>query len=89
MIRAEFALGESELGVDWELGPSDRFARYAFDVEVTRALSERERRVLRELVDYLKPAHTHFVELIEPLIEIVPDHWQLGESELDETTLLH
>ncbi len=22
-------LGESELGVDWELGPSDRFARYA------------------------------------------------------------
>ena len=27
-------LGESELGVDWELGPSDRFYRYAFNVEV-------------------------------------------------------
>ena len=25
-----------ELGIDWELGPSDRFARYAFNVEVAR-----------------------------------------------------
>lgn len=82
-------LGESELGVDWELGPSDRFARYAFDVQVERALSPHERELLREIVDYLKPAHTHFVELIEPEPEIVPDHWSLGDSDLDETTLLH
>ena len=82
-------LGESELGVDWELGPSDRFARYAFDVQVARALSDHERAVLREIVEYLKPAHTHFVELIEPEPEVVPDHWELGESDLDETTLLH
>ena len=40
-------LGESLLGVDWVLGPSDRFARYAFNVEVARILTDRERRQLR------------------------------------------
>ena len=56
-------LGESELGVDWILAPSDRFALYAFNVEVERLLSTEERRQLRAIVEYLKPAHTHFVDL--------------------------
>lgn len=82
-------LGESELGVDWELGPSDRFARYAFDVEVDIPLSATERRQIRAIVDYLKPAHTHFVQLIEPMPPAFIDHWELGVSELGETTELH
>jgi phage tail-like protein len=82
-------LGESELGVDWELGPSDRFARYAFDVEVDVPLSDTERRQIRAIVDYLKPAHTHFVDLIEPGVPPTFDHWELGISELGETALLH
>ncbi|MCG8423432.1 MAG: phage tail protein [Proteobacteria bacterium] len=57
-------LGESALGVDWELGPSDRFARYAFSVVVAHPLSETQRRQIRTLVTYLKPAHTYFVDLI-------------------------
>ncbi|GAC1525261.1 MAG: hypothetical protein NVS3B10_24260 [Polyangiales bacterium] len=82
-------LGESELGVDWELGPSDRFARYAFNVVVRRVLSAREQRQLRAIVEYLKPAHTHFVDLVQPLPPIVPDHWEMGVSELGQTTVLH
>lgn len=82
-------LGESELGVDWVLGPSDRFARYAFEVHVDRVLTDVERRHLRAIVQYLKPAHTHFVELIEPLPPAVVDHWILGVSELGESTDLH
>ncbi|MEZ4442334.1 MAG: phage tail protein [Polyangiaceae bacterium] len=82
-------LGESELGVDWELGPSDRFARYAFDVEVDIPLSSTERSQIRAIVDYLKPAHTHFVQLIEPMPPVFIDHWELGSSELGETTELH
>ncbi|MFP2930688.1 hypothetical protein ACLESO_36915 [Pyxidicoccus sp. 3LG] len=82
-------LGESELGVDWVLGPSERFARYAFNVEVERLLSPAERQRLRTLVEYLKPAHTHFVDLVEPLPPVVPEHWELGLSELGETTTLH
>lgn len=82
-------LGESELGIDWVLGPSDRFARYAFNVEVARILADRERRQLRAIVEYLKPAHTHFVDLVEPLPPVVPNHWELGLSDLGETTDLH
>ncbi len=82
-------LGESELGIDWVLGPSDRFARYAFNVEVARILTDRERRQLRAIVEYLKPAHTHFVDLVEPLPPILPNHWELGLSDLGETTDLH
>lgn len=82
-------LGESELGVDWVLGPSERFARYAFNIEVDRLLTLAERQRLRTLVEYLKPAHTHFVDLVEPLPPILPEHWELGLSELGETTTLH
>jgi phage tail-like protein len=89
LAGAALVLGESLLGEDWELGPSDRFARYAFDVRVSRALSEQERRRLRVLVNYLKPAHTHFVDLLEPLPPPVPKHWELGLSDLDDTSLLH
>jgi phage tail-like protein len=82
-------LGESELGVDWELGPSDRFARYAFNVEVDVVLTPVQRRHLRAIVEYLKPAHTHFVDLIEPGPPPAYDHWELGISELGATTDLH
>lgn len=82
-------LGESELGIDWELGPSDLFARYAFDVEVDEPLSDTERNQIRAIVDYLKPAHTHFVDLIEPGVPPTFDHWELGISELGVETELH
>lgn len=82
-------LGESELGVDWELGPSDRFARYAFNVEVDIPLSDSKRRQLRAIVEYMKPAHTHFVDLLEPSAPIDYAHWELGVSELGLSTDLH
>jgi phage tail-like protein len=82
-------LGESELGVDWELGPSDRFARYAFDVEVDVVLTETQRSQIRAIVSFLKPAHTHFLNLIEPTAPPVFDHWELGVSELGAATELH
>lgn len=81
-------LGESELGVDWELGPSDRFARYAFDVAVDVPLTDAERRQIRAIVEYLKPSHTHFVDLIGPTPTPSVHHWALGLSELGVTTEL-
>jgi phage tail-like protein len=82
-------LGESELGIDWELGPSGSFARYAFHVEVSRPLTPLERKQVRALVDLLKPGHTHFLDLLEPVPPPTVDHWELGQSELGETTDLH
>jgi phage tail-like protein len=89
LAATALVLGVSELGVDWELGPSDRFARYAFDVKVGRVLSLTERKHLRAIVNYMKPAHTHFVNLLEPVAPIVPDHWELGVSEVGPETHLH
>jgi phage tail-like protein len=82
-------LGESELGVDWELGPSNRFARYAFDLTVSRVLTEVERTQIRQIVDLMRPAHTHFVDILEPTSSQFVDHWELGLSRLGETTDLH
>ncbi len=82
-------LGESLLGVDWELGPSDQFARYAFSVEVGIPLTEVQRQQIRAIVRYMKPAHTHFIDLIEPIPPIDYDHWELGISELGVTSILH
>lgn len=82
-------LGESELGVDWELGPSSRFARYAFNIEVDIPLTNVQRRQIRNIVDYLRPAHTHFVDLIEPTPPPTFEHWELGISELGTTSDLH
>jgi hypothetical protein len=41
-------------------------ARYAFDVEVDVPLTVTGRRQIRANLDCFKPAHTHFVDLIEP-----------------------
>lgn len=82
-------LGESLLGVDWILGPSGPFSAYAFEVVVPRALKDEERRRLRQIVTYMKPAHTHFVRLVEPAPPIVIDHLELGLSELGENWMLH
>jgi phage tail-like protein len=87
--RTTLILGESLLGVDWELGPSDRHARYSFDLQVGVVLTPEQRSRIRAIVNYLKPAHTHFIDLAEPVPLIIPDHWMIGESELGVTSLLH
>lgn len=43
------------------LGPD----RFAFNVEVARILTNRERRQVRAVVEHPKLAHTHFVDLAE------------------------
>jgi phage tail-like protein len=82
-------LGESLLGEDWVLGPSDAYAAFAFEVVVPRALEAEQRRRLRQIVDYMRPAHTHFARLVEPVIPEQIDHLELGRSELGETWVLH
>jgi phage tail-like protein len=77
-------LGDSRLDLDWVLGPSTPWGRYAFDVEAARTLSDEERRQVHGLVRYLRPAHTHFVTLREPEPPTTADEWTLGESELGQ-----
>lgn len=82
-------LGDSLLGEDWVLGPSSLFAALAFEVVSPRLLSTEERRRLQQIVDYLKPAQTHFARLVEPVPPETVDPVELGQSELGETWILH
>lgn len=82
-------LGDSLLGEDWVLGPSSRFGALAFEVVCPRILGTEERRRLRQIVDYLKPAQTHFARLVEPVPPATVDHVELGQSELGESWILH
>lgn len=76
-------LGVSSLDVDWILGTTSQFARFAFDVRVERILSDVERHQLREIVEYLRPVNTIFANLHEPLPPPPDNAWVLGQSELD------
>ena len=82
-------LGESELGVDWVLGPSDRRSLYTFDLVVIRALDHKERAMIRQIATWMMPAHAHLQFIREPTVPMFIDHWELGLSELAESTILH
>lgn len=82
-------LGDSLLGETWILGPAGSFSAYSFEVVVPRALAAEERRRLRAIVDYMRPAHTHLARIVEPVIPEIVDHAELGLSELGESWVLH
>ncbi len=81
-------LGESELGEDWELGPSDRFSKYAFDIATRRALTPIEVEQVRAIANYMKPAHTYLANILWPTAPEVLTNWVLGDSPLAEATVL-
>jgi phage tail-like protein len=81
-------LGEGELGEDTILGPSAQFNLYAFNIVSPIALTAEQRKRIRSLVDLMKVAHEHFVDLIEPDTTVI-DHVELGESGLGDLFLLH
>jgi phage tail-like protein len=83
-----WVLGESELGVDTDLGPSGEAELYTFWLNVDRTLTDQERRDLQALVEYMKPAHTHYL-IIEPVDPEHVDHVELGLSELGFNFDLH
>ena len=50
---------------------------------------ETQEHQLRAVVEYLKPAHTHFVDLISPTPPPSYNHWEIGISELGLESDLH
>lgn len=81
-------IGEGELGEDTILGPSAQFNLYAFNIVSPIALTSEQRKRIRSLVELMKVAHEHFVDLIEPDTTVIDDV-ELGASELGVTFLLH
>jgi hypothetical protein len=73
-------LGEAEIGVNWILGTSERYALYSFNIRADRVLNETEKKQLRDIVELVKPGHTHFVALIVPGPPPSDDAWVIGVS---------
>lgn len=82
-------LGTSELGVGTWLSTSDIGSRLGFYVVSPVPLTAAQRDQITTIVKYMKDARTHFLGIIEPALPDVPDHWELGLSELGTETLLH
>mgnify|MGYP001594005420 CR=1 FL=1 len=48
------------------LGPDTQFALYSFEVVSPIALTAVQRQQVGDIVEFMKPAHTHYVRLVEP-----------------------
>jgi phage tail-like protein len=56
-----WVLGESLLGYNTYVGPSQSFVRYSFFLEHTVTLTDSDKSIIKEIVEFIRPAHTHFV----------------------------
>lgn len=61
-----WVLGESELGDTTYLGSSVPHDIFSFTVSTTVDLTDTQRSQLSDIVNYMKPAHTHFLHIDEP-----------------------
>jgi phage tail-like protein len=85
-----WTLGEDELGVGTILGPGTTFLLYAFDVISPVVLTTEQESRIDTIVNYMKPAHTHYMRLLTPPPpEGDADDWELGLSELGVGSILH
>lgn len=84
-----WSLGDDDLGIGTILGTGDRRLMYTFYLVSAILLSDDVKDKIEIICEYMKPAHTHCAGIIEPVDPLTTDHWELGISELDETTILH
>lgn len=84
-----WVLGDSDIGVDDDLFPDGRAALYSFLVTVDQVLTPDQRTGIHQIVDYMKPVHTHFARLVEPSSPTAIDHIELGVSDLGIEWTLH
>lgn len=70
------------------LAPGTSFQLYSFDLEILSPVTADEEILMRRIANYMKPAHTHLVNVREaPTAEPSP-YWLLGIDVLDSGTVL-
>lgn len=70
------------------LAPEDAYTLYSFDIETENELDQATIEFIRGIADYMKPAHTHLINVRKAPQFEWPDGWILGISELDVGTEL-
>lgn len=82
-------LGVSQLGVNWVLGPGNSFARYSFRIDSSVSLTSDQIEQITWIANYMKPGHTHLIEVVVPTTPPAYDPMELGISELGVDWLMH
>jgi len=80
-------LGVSRLGDNWTLGTTHQRSLYSFDIVTDAVLTAELVAHVRRIAEYLKPAHTHLVDVRgneEPTVPV----WVLGQSQLGADSTL-
>lgn len=77
-----WVLDVDELGETSVLGTDESRLLYSFDILTDVILTDDQRRRIAQIVDYMKPAHTHHVRTVDASTEDPIDHLELGLSEL-------
>jgi len=70
------------------LAPDDSYTLYSFDIETENVLSSEQEEIVRCVAEYMKPAHTHLINVRQALPLPWPDGWMMGVDELDVSTEL-
>lgn len=87
-VENTWILDESQLGVDSILFTDDLSTLYSFDVISPIALTDAEREAMLAIIDYMKPAHEHLLNLFEPGFDDPELFWVLGVGQLGEDSEL-
>lgn len=72
----------TELGNPVVLGPGDSWGRRAFEIVSEVVLTDEQRKRVEQIAEYMKPAGTHLLRIVEPTTPPVYEHVELGISEL-------
>lgn len=60
-----WTVGSSLLGHNTYVGPSKSYVRYSFRLQHTEDLTDTDKSRIEEIVDFIRPAHTHFVGYLQ------------------------
>lgn len=87
-LAGVWVLGQSPLGVGTKLGTDDLALLYSFYVLSPTDLTDEQRYWVREFALYARPAHCHFLGILDSYGLVDGAFWILGGSELGTTTRL-
>ena len=70
------------------LAPSLSYTLYSFDIETQTLLDSDTIAIIRRIASFMRPAHTHLINIRVALGLSWPEGWQIGIDELDISTEL-
>lgn len=73
--------GQEAMSNPVSLGP-DTSGIYSFRINTSVILTDTERERITEIAEYMKPAHTHLIDVVDGTPAVPTDHMELGVSEL-------